>query len=136
MEETGRCSVGSQSTGAMKLPNNSISYITAGGFAAKYNIDKKTTVAADAVYGDENNKGGHYYESKGSHLALLVEREEDYATAGFFVWHSSGNKGETLYHHWDYGFLPAVATEQSFAPSRLAFKGAGALGRDSIISSM
>ncbi len=114
--------------------NNSISYMTAGGFAAQYKPDAETTLSADAVYADQNNKGDHYYESKGYHISLLVERQENFGVPGFFVWRSSGNKGNKFYTHWDYGFLPSVATERSFAPSRLAFKGDEFLGRDSLIS--
>lgn len=114
--------------------NNSISYISVGGLAARYNIDARTTVSADGIYADQNNKGDHYYEAKGYHLALLMERHEDFGIPGFFVWRSSGNKGNKFYNHWDYGFLPSVATERSFAPSRLAFKGNEFLGRDSLVS--
>ena len=114
--------------------NNSISYMTAGGLAAQYKIDQKTTVSADGVYADQNNKGDHYYESKGYHISLLVERQENFGVPGFFMWRSSGNKANKFYTHWDYGFVPSVATERSFAPSRLAFKGNEFLGRDSLLS--
>lgn len=64
----------------------------------------------------------------------MAERREDYGTVGLFLWRSSANKGDKFYNHWDYGYLPAIATESGFAPTRLAFKGADGLGRDSVLS--
>jgi len=118
-------------------PDKYWSYVTSGGFAVKYDIDGKTALSADAIYGDENNKGQHFFESKGGFYALLLERDEDDFSHGIYLWGSTGNKWGKLYknNHWDYGFLPAVVTEDSFAPTRLAFKGAGTLGRDSALSS-
>lgn len=50
--------------------NKAVSYITTAGVAVQYAADDITTISFDGIYADENNKGSHYYEAKGSHLAF------------------------------------------------------------------
>ncbi|WP_424245959.1 hypothetical protein Dip510_000889 [Elusimicrobium posterum] len=114
-------------------PDDEYTYITAGGFAAELYASDKTTIKMDMVYGDSNNPGPHHYEAKGGLSAILIEHKTKYGIPGIFAWQGSGNDTK-LQVHQDYGTLPSVAFERSFAPTRMAFKGSDTMGRDAYLT--
>jgi hypothetical protein len=113
-------------------PDDDYSYLLGGGLAAKY-IFNDFTMMLDLIVANTNNTGAHHYENKGYFSAALLEYQIYPAMIGLFAWYSSGNSLK-LQHHSDYGTLPTVGAETSFAPTRLAFKGDLANGRDSALT--
>jgi hypothetical protein len=113
-------------------PDDDYSYLLGGGLAAKY-IYNDFSMMLDLIVANTNNTGVHHYENKGYFSAVLLEYQIYPAMIGLFAWYSSGNSLK-LQHHNDYGILPTVGAETSFAPTRLAFKGDLDNGRDSALT--
>jgi hypothetical protein len=114
-------------------PNDDYSYMLGGGLASKYKFADNFAAMLDLIIADTNNTGPHHYENKGYFSAILLEHQIYSSIIGLFGWYSSGNSMK-LQNHNDYGLLPTVGAETSFAPTRLAFKGDAANGRDSALS--
>lgn len=107
--------------------------INIAGIAGTYDLTNQLQLKFDLLYGDQNNKKEvHYYETKGHHVAFILDYTSSHSTYGIFAWHSSGNDN-ALDEKDDFGFIPMISTG-GFSPTRLGFKNDDGFGRQGILS--
>ena len=105
------------------------------GFDALYNyVENQAGVGHDPSSGEDYK---YFDKSSGWFAALGVDYAFDFATLSLVAWYASGNDYDDLSKNKTErgAILPISNNVTGFAPARLAFKGAYAIGDDSLISS-
>lgn len=126
--------------GSMNLDGHTDYYLA--GLALQVKPLERLTIGLDAVYNRRKNDSSSFMGSKnfdkssGWFTALGVDYALDFGTLGLVAWYASGDDYDDAYKDKpEWGSITPISNDVSgFAPTRLAFEGAYAIGDDSLIS--